>query len=88
MTLAFSISFEAFERSLAPLFDLLTDQQFATLIAHRGSAELQERMTELFRKCNEGELTESERAEYSGYIRANHYLALQQAKARKRQGRS
>jgi hypothetical protein len=80
--------FEAFERSLEPLFSLLTEEQLAALVEQRGSIELQTRMAELFRKSNEGELSEAEHAEYNGYIRANNYLALQQAKARKRQGRS
>ncbi len=34
-------------------------------------------------KCTEGELTEVERAEYEGYIRANDFIATLQAKARK-----
>jgi hypothetical protein len=88
MSTAAPASFEAFERTLEPLFDLLTQEQIAALVAYRGSTELQSRMSELFRKSNEGELTEAEQAEYNGYIRANNYVALQQAKARKRQGRS
>lgn len=88
MTPALPASFEAFERSLEPLFSLLTEEQLSSLLAYRGSAELQMRMSELFHKSNEGELSAAEQAEYNGYIRANNYLAIQQAKAKKRQGRS
>lgn len=88
MTPALPASFEAFERSLEPLFSLLTEEQLASLVAYRGTAALQARLAELFQKSNEGELSPAEEAEYSGYIRANNYLAIQQAKARKRQGSS
>ena len=34
-------------------------------------------------RINEGELTDEERAEYEGYVRANNFVAVLQAKARK-----
>ena len=37
----------------------------------------------LAHKSNEGDLTAAERAEYEGYVRANKFIALLQAKARK-----
>jgi hypothetical protein len=83
MSLAPSTSFDAFERCLEPVLGLLTEPQVAELMALRGSLALQERMAELFAKSNEGELTPAERAEYEGYIRANNYLAMLQAKARR-----
>ena len=35
-----------------------------------------EQIEELARKSTEGELTEDERAEYSGYVRANKFIAI------------
>lgn len=78
-----AISFDAFERCLDPIFALLTNEQQASLVALRGDAELRQRMSELFAKSNEGELTNDERQEYEGYVRANLYLATVQSRARK-----
>jgi hypothetical protein len=44
---------------------------------------LRARIEELACKCNEWELTDSERAEYEGYIHANNRIAIAQAKAKK-----
>jgi glutamyl-tRNA reductase len=52
-------------------------------IVRQGHSELQQRIEELACKANEGELTEAERAEYQGYVRANEFVAILQAKARK-----
>lgn len=38
--------------------------------------ELQSRIEELARKSTEGQLTEEERAEYAGYVRANKFVAI------------
>ena len=38
--------------------------------------DLQARIEELARKSTEGELTEDERAEYAGYVRANKFVAI------------
>jgi uncharacterized protein YnzC (UPF0291/DUF896 family) len=37
---------------------------------------VQARIEELARKSTEGELTEDERAEYAGYVRANKFVAI------------
>jgi hypothetical protein len=42
-----------------------------------------QRVAELAAKCNEGQLTDDERAEYEAYASANHLIALMQAKARR-----
>ena len=49
-----------------------------------GDDALRARIEELASKNTEGELTESERAEYEGYVYANKLVALLQAKAEKR----
>ena len=62
---------------------MLTLDQARSIVLYRGDEALQERIEELARKSNEGELTEAERAEYEGYVRANRFVAILQAKARK-----
>ena len=47
-----------------------------TRIGLRADRELQARIEELARKSTEGELTEDERAEYVGYVRANKFVAI------------
>jgi hypothetical protein len=41
------------------------------------------RTEELAARNTEGALSEAERAEHEGYVRANHFIAVLQAKARK-----
>ena len=48
----------------------------------RADSELQARIEELAGKSTEGELTEAERAEYLGYVRANKFVAILQRQAR------
>jgi uncharacterized protein YnzC (UPF0291/DUF896 family) len=52
-------------------------------VAFRGNETIQNRIEELAAKVNEGELTNDEQSEYHGYVRANKFLAIMQAKARK-----
>ena len=42
----------------------------------RADARLQTRIEELAEKSTEGALTEDERAEYAGYVRANKFVAI------------
>ena len=44
---------------------------------------LRGRIEELADKSTEGELTDSERAEYEGYVKANKFIVILQAKAKK-----
>ena len=60
-----------------------TRQQAEGLVQYRGDSALQARIEELAEKNTEGELTDPERAEYEGYVRANKFIATLQAKARK-----
>jgi uncharacterized protein YnzC (UPF0291/DUF896 family) len=53
------------------------------LAEYRADDQLQARIAELAGKSNEGELTDEERAEYAGYVQANKFVAILQAKARK-----
>lgn len=52
------------------------------VISFRADPELEARIEELARKSTEGQLTESERAEYVGYVRANKFVAILKRQAR------
>ena len=73
----------AFDRGTDPIIEFFSVDQARALVAYRGDDSLRARIEELTAKCNEGELTEAERAEYEGYIRANNFIAILQAKAKK-----
>lgn len=74
----------AFDRAIDPIVGLMTPDQARALLSYHGDDALRRRIDELAAKSNEGNLTEAERAEYQGYIRANNFIAILQAKARKR----
>ena len=46
------------------------------IIHFRPDPQLEARIEELARKSTEGELTDDERAEYAGYVRANKFVAI------------
>jgi hypothetical protein len=57
---------------------------FAKDIAdYRAGPAIQARVDELADKCNEGELTDAERAEYDEYLQAFHMIGILQRKARR-----
>jgi 5-methylcytosine-specific restriction endonuclease McrA len=74
----------AFDRGTDPIIDFFSVEQARALAAYRGDDSLRARIEELASKNTDGELTDSERAEYEGYIQANKFIAILQAKARKR----
>jgi hypothetical protein len=73
----------AFDRGTDPLLQILTPEQARQIVAWQTDESLQDRVSELAAKANEGELSSEERAEYEGYIQANDFVALLQAKARR-----
>lgn len=80
-----STAFEvAFDRGTDPVVELLTDEQARALIEFRGDEALRNRIDDLAARHSEGELSPDERSEYEGYVRANKFIAILQAKARKR----
>lgn len=80
-----STSFEtsAFERGTDAILQFFSVDQAQKLVDYRADPALRDRIEELAAKSNEGELTEQERAEYEGYVKANKFMAILQAKARK-----
>jgi hypothetical protein len=70
------------ERLLAPVSRSLNVEAARKLVRLKADAKTQARVDELARKCNEGELTPQERAEYERYVTAGNLIAILQAKAR------
>lgn len=78
-----SVDMSAFDRGTDAILQFFTPAQAEALVAYRGDAAIQQRIEELAEKATEGELTDQERAEYEGYVKANKFIATLQAKARK-----
>ncbi len=70
------------DRLLDPVARLLTPEVARKLVDLRFDSVAQARIDKLARKCNEGQLTESERREYESYVSAIDLIAILQAKAR------
>ena len=60
---------------------VLSDKADA-VIGFRADPQLQARIKELAEKSTEGQLTEEERAEYAGFVRANKFVAILKRQAR------
>lgn len=76
----------AFERGVRPVLQLLLPDKANAVLSFRPDPALQSRIEELAAKSTEGELTESERAELTGYVRANKFIAILQRQARQLAG--
>jgi hypothetical protein len=72
----------AFDRGIRPLLQIVLPDRVEAVLRFRADAELQRRIEELAGKATEGQLTETERAEYEGYVRANKFVAILQRQAR------
>ncbi len=72
----------AFERGVRPLLQLVLQDKAETVLNFHPDSALQDRIEELASRSTEGELTEEERAEYEGYVRANKFIAILQRQAR------
>ena len=75
------------ERLLDPVSASLNEEAARKLIGLKADAKARARVAELARKCNEGELTAAERADYEMYVLAGDFIAILQAKARLRLSR-
>ncbi|MGO9601401.1 MAG: hypothetical protein ACLP7Q_25755 [Isosphaeraceae bacterium] len=67
---------------LEPVGQMMPVKFAEELAALRATQDVQARIDELAEKCNEGELTPEERAEYKAYVDAIDIISLLQAKAR------
>ena len=73
----------AFERGVRPVLQIVFPEKAEEVLKFRPDPALQARIEELAGKSTEGRLTESERAEYSGYVRANKFIAVLQRQAKR-----
>lgn len=73
----------AFDRATEPILRILDRELALRILEIHGDEDLQDRIEVLADKANEGELTDSERAEYEGYIQGNNFIAVLQARARR-----
>ena len=71
------------DRILDPFTRTLTPTAARALVKFRAGPDVQARIAELAEKCNEGQLTPKERAEYEAYVRAGDLVAILQSKARR-----
>ena len=78
-----TIDTTAFDKGTDPILKFFTVDQAREIVNFRGDALLQARIGELAAKSNEGELSVEELAEYEGYVKANKFIAILQAKVRK-----
>lgn len=53
------------------------------LVEFRAAPDVQARIDDLAEKCNEGQLSDNERAEYENYVQAIHFIAILQRKAKR-----
>jgi len=72
---------DAFERGVRPVLRIVLPEKAEAILRFRAAPELQARIEELAGKSSEGQLTETERAEYTGYVRANKFVAILQRHA-------
>jgi hypothetical protein len=72
----------AFDRGIRPVMKIVLPEKAEEIVEFRAEPELLARIEELGRKSTEGELSDSERAEYAGYARANKFVAILQRQAR------
>jgi len=66
----------AFDRGVRSVMEIVLLDKADAIIHFRPDPQLEARIEELARKSTEGELTDDERAEYAGYVRANKFVAI------------
>ncbi len=67
---------DAFQRGIGPMLQIVLPGKAEALAVLHPDAGLQERIEELAGKSTEGQLTEEEKAEYAGYVRADKFVAV------------
>lgn len=71
------------DRLFEPMTRILTPEFARQLVGLRADPIVQDRIDLLAEKCNEGQLTPDERAEYETYVSFIDFMAILQAKARR-----
>jgi hypothetical protein len=76
------------DEMLEPLAEALTPESAKLLAELRVPSSVQARVDALAAKCNEGQLTATEREDYENYVRIGSLFSLLKAKARRVIGES
>lgn len=71
------------DEMLEPVSQCFGMETARALAALRVNERTQARVEELAEKCNEGQLSPDERAEYEAYVQASTLIGILQAKARR-----
>jgi hypothetical protein len=71
------------DQLLGSVGDAMTSDFAKELVELRATPDVQSRIDFLAEKCNEGQLSPDERAEYESYVQAIHLIGILQRKARK-----
>jgi hypothetical protein len=71
------------DEMLEPFADALTPEVARRFVNVKAPPSIQRRVDELAAKCNEGQLTETERADYENYVRVGNFFSLIKAKAKR-----
>ena len=80
--MAVTLEANAFDRGVRPIAEIVFPDKARAILDFRAAPELVTRIEELAGKSTEGRLTDAERAEYEGYVRANKFIAILQRLAR------
>ena len=70
------------DEMLEPLTNAFSPDVAEALVNIKAGEAAQSRIADLAVKCNEGQLTASEQAEYESYVQAADIISVLQAKAR------
>ena len=73
----------AFQRGIGPILEKLLPGRAEAVLAVEADPALRERIEELANRNTEGLLTPEEMEEYTGYVRANKFVAVLRREARK-----
>lgn len=73
----------AFDRGTDGVMRFFTTDQARAIVEYHGDETIQARIEQLASRNTEGDLTAEELAEFEGYVKANKFIAVLQAKARK-----
>jgi hypothetical protein len=84
--MAIGSELSAFDRGVRPLAEMVLPGKVEVVLGFRPAPEIQTRIEELAAKSTEGRLTDAEREEYEGYVRANKFIAILQRLAREVSG--
>jgi hypothetical protein len=80
--MAATMEIDAFERGVRPLLEIVLPEKVEAVLRFRADPALRARIDSLAAKSTEGQLTETEREEYAGYVRANKFVAVLRRQAK------